>query len=315
MDRPVAHPGRVHITPYGVVCVTLGLILLSAAGLKGHQLATEPVVGTGLLTSRWFLIAVVEFELFFGLWLWFGLYPRRTWQLALLCFSTFGRVTLYKALSGEATCGCFGRVPVNPWYTLALDLAAVVALLGLRPAGITESSPRPVAGEGAGVRAGPRRQLACVVGISLLVGIPAARTMASYQPASLDEAGDIFGDSEFVVLEPEKWVGKRFPLLKYIDVGESLARGEWIVLLHREGCRHCEQAIPKSEQLAEDFGLQHGTPRMPLVEVPRVAGRVSSRRSSACVLGMLTSGKAWFLETPLEVRLEKGMVVQIIQKF
>ncbi len=123
MSSPTAQSGRVRLTPYGVIRMTLGLILLSAAALKGHQLATEPVAGTGLLTSRWFLIGVVEFELFFGLWLWFGVYPRRTWQVALLCFGTFGCVTLYKALSGEVTCGCFGRVRVDPRITFPVDLA------------------------------------------------------------------------------------------------------------------------------------------------------------------------------------------------
>jgi len=206
----------VRIAGYDVVRIVLGLVLLSAALLKGHQLATEPVAETGLLTSRWFLIGVVEFELVFGLWLWLGLYPRRTWQLALLCFSTFGCVTLYKALSGEATCGCFGRVPVNPWYTLVLDLAAVTALLRWRPARGAETSPLPPVGEGPGVRARAGTRLGWILGISLAAGIPAALSMASYQAATLDEAGDIFGDSQFVVLEPETWVGKRFPLLKHM---------------------------------------------------------------------------------------------------
>ena len=57
------------VRSYGVVRVILGLILLIAAALKAFQLATEPVAESGLLTSRWFLIGGVEFELFFGLWL------------------------------------------------------------------------------------------------------------------------------------------------------------------------------------------------------------------------------------------------------
>jgi len=57
------------VAGYDVVCVVLGLVLLTAAALKGSQLATEPIVGWGVLNSRWFLIGVVQFELFFGLWL------------------------------------------------------------------------------------------------------------------------------------------------------------------------------------------------------------------------------------------------------
>lgn len=47
--------------PFRVVQICLALLLLTAAGLKTHQLATEPVLGGGLLVSRWFLVGVVEF--------------------------------------------------------------------------------------------------------------------------------------------------------------------------------------------------------------------------------------------------------------
>lgn len=147
MRDAAGHWRGVKVAGYDVVRIVLGLILLTAAALKGHQLATEPVAETGLLTSRWFLIGVVEFELFFGLWLLSGLYPRGTWQAAVLCFSGSACVSVYRGLSGEATCGCFGRVPVNPWYTLIVDVVATAALLWWRPATVPGFSPRPVTGE------------------------------------------------------------------------------------------------------------------------------------------------------------------------
>jgi len=139
-----AIPG-VRVTGYDVVRVVLGSLLLVAALLKGYQLATDPLLSlasrpsslapwlSAILDSRWFLIAVVEFELLFGLWLIAGLCPRQTWFAALACFALFACVSLYKALSGESTCGCFGKVPVNPWHTLGLDCAALAALAGWRP--------------------------------------------------------------------------------------------------------------------------------------------------------------------------------------
>jgi hypothetical protein len=68
MRGAAGHGRGVRIAGYDVVRSVLGLILLSAAALKGQQLATEPVAETSLFTSRWFLICVVEVELFFGLW-------------------------------------------------------------------------------------------------------------------------------------------------------------------------------------------------------------------------------------------------------
>ena len=305
----------VRIAGYDVVRIVLGLVLLTAAALKGHQLATEPVAGTGLLTSRWFLIGVVEFELFFGLWLLSGLYPSQTWQLALLCFTGFACISLYKGLSGEACCGCFGRVPVNPWYTLVLDLAAVAALLGFRPAGVAESSPRPLAGEGPGVRAGPRRQVGWVLAAFLAAGIPAALAMASYQAATLDEAGDIFGDSEFVVLEPEQWISKQFPLLKYIDIGDRLAEGKWIVVLYHHDCPHCEEAISKYEKLARVSARQADTPRVAVVEMPPYAGAGQGLISedTLCTSARLSDMKEWYVETPLVLSLGEARVTAVIE--
>ena len=66
---------------YDVVRVLLGLLLLTAATLKGVELATEPVANTSLLTSRWFLVIQVEF--LFGLWLLSGLRPRAPRVLAI----------------------------------------------------------------------------------------------------------------------------------------------------------------------------------------------------------------------------------------
>ena len=58
----------------------MALVLLAAAGLKGHQLATESILGSGLMESRWFLIGVVEFELLFALWLLSFSAPLALWE-------------------------------------------------------------------------------------------------------------------------------------------------------------------------------------------------------------------------------------------
>ena len=50
------------VAGYDVLRIVLGSILIVAAGLKCYQLGSGPVAESGLLTSRWFLILVVEFE-------------------------------------------------------------------------------------------------------------------------------------------------------------------------------------------------------------------------------------------------------------
>ncbi len=291
----------VRVAGYDVVRIVLGLVLLTAAGLKGHQLATEPVPGTGLLTSRWFLIGVVEFELFFGLWLLFALYPRRTWQAALLCFSGFACVSLYKALSGEATCGCFGRVPVNPWYRFMLDTAAVTALLRWPPRGVyqlawSENGTGPLSIRALGLMAA-----------WLALGVPAAVAMGSYQAATISATRDIFGDSELVVLEPVEWVGNRFPLLKYIDIGKELYLGEWTVVLYRKGCPVCEESISAYER---PRGRAEGR-QVALIEVPpygEVVSGTAELEPRRCSRGRLTPTKNWYVRAPCELLLRDGRV-------
>ena len=98
---------------YNLLRVFVAAVLLTAAALKCHQLATEPIMaGTvpiladtigpwlakmGLSPSslvRWLLMATVEFELFFGVWLLANILPKLTWSAALACFSLFTCISL-----------------------------------------------------------------------------------------------------------------------------------------------------------------------------------------------------------------------------
>ena len=50
------------IVSWDLVRALLGLVLLVAAALKCYQLATGPLAESSVLTSRWFLLAIVELE-------------------------------------------------------------------------------------------------------------------------------------------------------------------------------------------------------------------------------------------------------------
>ena len=114
---------------YGVfVPCLLGTVILLASPLKGYDLATAPTAEANLWTSRWFQIAVVEAEFAVGLWLLSGLWRPAARRAALVAFVAFFVVSLSKALPGEASCGCFGPVPVSPRYTAGLDLTAILSL-------------------------------------------------------------------------------------------------------------------------------------------------------------------------------------------
>jgi hypothetical protein len=300
-----------HGTGYDCTRLALGTLLLTAAALKGHQLATAPVLESGLLTSRWFLIAVVQFEFFFALWLLSGLYPTWTWRAALACFSVFAGVTLSKGLAGESSCGCFGRVPVNPWYTLFLDLCAVAALLAFRPLSLRVRAGvmAPAFASSPPGRGRVRARLAAVLALFLALGIPAGWTMSAYQAAALADSGDLIGSGKSVVLEPENWVGKPLPLLRYIDLGNQLTSGRWVVVLYRHDCPHCQRTVPQCAAHARELAARTGT-RVALVEMPPYAESPAwlGDGISTCVLGRLSDSRLWFVRTPVILTVEDGVV-------
>jgi len=289
----VARAGRA--APYDAVRIALALLLLTAAGLKSYQLATEPVLGGGLLESRWFLIAVVEFEILFGLWLLSGLAPGWTWRAAVLCFGAFAAVSAYKGVAGEASCGCFGRVAVNPWYTFALDCAALALLAAFRP----RSIPRP---------ASCRWRLPAWACAALMagVGVPAFLALGSYPAASI--AGDGLVESgRVVVLMPEAWKGKRFPLFEHIDVGDRLSTGRWLVVLYHLGCPKCRELIDLCPQL-DGSGTDNA--RVAFVDVAghKRRGDDVIVDGKGCIVGALRDSHDWLANTPALFLLSEGVV-------
>lgn len=160
-----------------------------------------------------------------------------------------------------------------------------------------------------------RRQIACVLGIFLLVGLPAAGTLGSYEVATINASGDIFGDSELVVLEPETWIGKRFPLLKYIDIGDQLAEGDWIVVLYRHDCPQCRRVLSEHSRMADTSLGRLATSRIALVQVPPY-GRPGCSATSCKAIHMtarLDASKAWFVKTPVAIFLEGGLVKKPVE--
>ena len=168
---------------YDLVRILAAAVLLIAAGLKCAQLSSEPVLGHSILDNRWLLMGLVEFELLFGFWLLANVTPRLNWLLLVGCFSAFTCVSLYKALSGYATCGCFGAVRISPWYSGTVDLAFVAALLLWPPLSIRVPTCAAQDSNGLRVRAIARRSM-LMLAAWVVVGVPLAFYMESWTRAS-----------------------------------------------------------------------------------------------------------------------------------
>ena len=285
-----------------IVVKILGILLLIAAVLKGRQLLIEPVANSDIWSYRPLLILMIEFELALAIWLLSGLFKKAAWLAGLMCFSAFSAVTLYKAVTGAESCGCFGSVHVNPWITLfAIDLPAVIALIIFRPVchpERSEGSQFKILNSLFDIRYSPRH-FVTTAGIALLVLGTSAPILALNEPPQVT--------THYEVLEPETWVGKELPILKHIDIAESLKKGTWLVLLYHYDCPDCAWAIPMYEQMARELEGNEDFLQIALIAVPPY-GRGPVSENCPCTLGRLAEAKEWFVTTPAVALLNDGKV-------
>jgi len=86
------------------VLKALGLLLIVAAALKGHELLMVPMAGKELWSWRPFLIFQVELELAMGIWLLSGVFKRLAWLTGLFYLVTFYRGLTLGQTAGRASC-------------------------------------------------------------------------------------------------------------------------------------------------------------------------------------------------------------------
>ena len=133
--------------------------------------------------------------------------------------------------------------------------------------------------------------------------------MGSYTDTTLSDAGEIIGDGKIVVLESEKWIGKRFPLLDYINIGNKFKEGKWLVVLYHHNCSDCQAAMPKYRHAANTLADQLGEPRVVLVEMPPYAdGEAMQNVGRQLVTARLSDNREWFAKTPIELAITDGVV-------
>jgi len=283
------------VAPWHRLRVVLALLLLAAAVLKCQQLATSPVEGIGLLSSRWMLIAVVEFELFFGVWLLVGLWSKQTWRMTVGMFALFGFIGLFTAFSGATTCGCFGTLSGTPWFTVVLDSVVVLCLLRWRP----ESTQR---------LSGLKRRLAVLCVVWATVATASLTAMGVYSPSHLSKNGNILGNSPVVALEPHEWIGKRLPLLSYCDISHDLSRGLWIVLLYNHSCSACRETLAEHEDAVEQLRRTANFPKMAVLDLPPYDVTLGAKKRESWRYGRLTNTRQWSSSGPIVVLLHEGVV-------
>jgi hypothetical protein len=94
---------------YTFIQLALGALLVVAAFLKARQL---------IVANDWTWLQAA--------WLISGLVPRISWWVSAFTFIALGTFALFKTISGEADCGCFGAVRSPPWVAAVVDVLALL---------------------------------------------------------------------------------------------------------------------------------------------------------------------------------------------
>jgi hypothetical protein len=111
-----------------IVTLGAGFFLLAAAVLKIHGLIANPNELDFMLPLLWQQILVIEVETFLGLWLITRLAANIARFTGVVFFGLLASISLYLALVGQSSCGCFGQVQIHPWFTFLIDLAFMTIL-------------------------------------------------------------------------------------------------------------------------------------------------------------------------------------------
>lgn len=287
------------IDPYSAVRVTLGAVLVVAGAHKAYDLATSPSsVGVSWLRNGSFSAIVVATEIVLAVCLLTGIYAHATRLVATVCFGSFAVMSIGHAVEGHPSCGCFGRVAVNPWFTSVFDLIAVAVLSYFEPAAFTR--PR--------VRRRSRKVCAACLGVALI--LPFAGTIAAGRRATINADGTINDNAQTIVLEPSDWLHQPFPLLKHIDIDADLGSGEWQVIFYHHDCPHCRAAIAG---LRTCRNAARARRQLALVEVPPL-GPLPHRMNAlprTLIRGRLDADHEWFIVTPSSVVLDDGVVTAV----
>ncbi|MDR2406773.1 MAG: DoxX family protein [Bacteroidales bacterium] len=295
-----------------LIRILIALVLLVAAGAKFLQLITVPSLGIGLLHARWFNIIIVEFELFFGIWLIFGLLPRLTQLVSIGLFSMFSVVSFYKAaILLETSCGCFGAVSISPWISMTLDLMITGLLLIFLPKNFF--CPKILCGELTELR--HKSKIITVIVIWLVITVPIMFAMLSVSFVTLTEKSHLSENEKSITLEPNNWFGKRFPLLAYIEFDdndfkqEDLKTGEWTILLYHNDCLKCQEILAKLENRHNNENLE----KLVVLEVSRkeVHQKYINTEQIHVKKGSLQRDREWFVQTPVWIVLKNELVVGV----
>jgi hypothetical protein len=216
---------------------------------------------------------------------------------------TFLPVLIGDVALGASSCGCFGAVEVHPGITLAMDLGFLLGLwlLGRRAPSLAMTPAVPTLQV---VAAGLWTVASFGIAFALTAGGAPAATAAT-----ASATGAAAPAEGYYLPQYADWIGKQWselPISSWMmGTTDGIANGPHFVLFYRKDCEHCHALM--EAYFAGPLPLPTTA-----VAVPERAGfptvGVQPFPCGECSKSELPAGVDWFLQTPVLVRLEDGVV-------
>ena len=191
------------------------------------------------------------------------------------------------------------KLAIDPRWTLALDLLIVAWLAFARPS--------QAMGDRRMLTSGARAAALLMI----VIGVPAGWWMGRYEPAVVGADGTLIGEDPFVILEPETWIHQALPIIPYIDTGDMLRKGDWLVILYRHDCPHCIESLANLHDAVPRLRAAEGYRGVAAIELPPYAPNEADPVpvEGAFHRGRLSAVRDWFVQTPAAMELSDGIVV------
>ncbi|MEQ1904790.1 MAG: MauE/DoxX family redox-associated membrane protein [Pirellulaceae bacterium] len=259
-------------------------LLVVSAALKTHVLLAVPFpeffIGGSFLLTLW----VVWMEFFLAAWLASRWRSRWAKLAAVVVFTIFALISIFKLTQGATNCGCFGAFQTSPWLSLALDVAAITCL-SFNFSYEQNSS---------------RRFVATIFALAALICFVQIALVIRFSPLLKSGEIDFDGYGGIAFLEPSKWEGKKFPLIRWLENGDQLREGSWTVFLLISECELCHE-VQKTLPITTD------EVRVAIVEFSPHSELRTEERVDA-VYFQIDDEKKWFVAAPVRLEVRNGIV-------
>ena len=269
-------------------------VLIFATVFKVNQVLREPILSKGFWESREFYIIQIPLLLGLAIWLICGIFRKAGWLLGITAFAVFSCDTLYKMISGSASCGCFGTVQVDPKVTLfAINLPILALLIAFGPKGEKLLPPPwPKWDHFFGVA------LPTFMLLGLLAGV-----MIKIEPPIVTE--------KYELVQEKDWKGSVLPMIEYTDIADQISEGLWVLFFYHHDCPNCREMMPVYDEMNEMLIGNEDAINFAFIEMPPYGPSDDSPvpAGTKCLLGKLDERKKWYGTSPIVIAVQDGIVL------